>query len=86
MAGITPESAAIGQAVRAAVVQAGLTLAETAEATGIALNTLSRRVNGVIPFTWPELVLIAEVTGVSCTELATSAERIAERTTAKASA
>lgn len=45
----------------------------------MALNTLSRRVNGLLPFTWPELVKVAGVTGVTCAELVTSAQRIHDR-------
>lgn len=86
MAGISAEAAAIGQAVRGAIAQADLTQAEAAERTGIAPNTLSRRINGLLPFTWTEIVRIADVTGVTATELAASATRIAERGTDKASA
>lgn len=80
MTRIAPEAAAIGQAVKAAVVAAGLTLAEAAVESDMTVNTFSRRVNGTIPFTWPELVRVADTTGVTVAELATSAERIAERT------
>lgn len=79
MAQLDPHSAAIGQAVRGAIAQAGLTQAEAAGRLGMALNTLSRRVNGLLPFTWPELVKVAEVTGVTCAELVMSAQRIHER-------
>lgn len=78
---VDPQAVAIGQAARGAIAQAGLTLAETAEQTGIALNTLSRRVNGAVPFTWPEIVQIAAVTGVTPSELAANAVRIADRRT-----
>ncbi len=77
---LTPEAVAIGQAVRGAIAQAGMTQAETAMKSGMALNTLSRRINGILPFTWPELVAISAVTGVTCSELAANAERIAART------
>lgn len=76
---IDPQAVAIGQAVRGAIAQAGLTQADVAERTGIALNTLSRRINGLLPFTWPELVRIADVTDVSVSDLAAAAVRIAER-------
>lgn len=72
--------------MRGAIAQADLTLEQTAGLTGMAINTLSRRVNGLLPFTWPEIVRIAEVTGVTATELAASACRIAERQTEKATA
>lgn len=80
---LDPHAVAMGQAVRGAIAQAGLTLAETAPRTDMALNTLSRRVNGSLPFTWPEIVQIAEITGLTATELATSAARIADRLTEK---
>lgn len=76
---IDPEAVAIGRAVRGAVATAGLTLAEAAEQTGIALSTLSRRVNGTLPFTFPELVKVAMVCGVKVSDLALAAERIALR-------
>lgn len=69
----------MGQAVQGAIAQAGLTQALTAEATGMALNTLSRRINGHLPFTWPELVGIAKVTDLSISDLVASAERIHNR-------
>lgn len=81
MATIDPEAVAIGQAVRGAIAQAGLTQAEAADRAGMALKTFSGRVNGLFPFTWPELVRIAAVTGVTCAELATTATRIADRST-----
>lgn len=74
----------MGQAVRGAIAQADLTLAETADKTDMALNTLSRRVNGNSPFTWPEIVRIAEVTDVTCSALVANAVRIAERGNIKA--
>lgn len=79
MAHIDPRSVAMGQAVRGAIAQAGLTQALTAEAADMALNTLSRRINGSIPFTWPELARLAEVTGLNTSDLIASAERILNR-------
>lgn len=72
--------------MKAAIVEAGLSIIETAPLAGMTVNTLSRRVNGTIPFTWPEIVRISSVTGVSCTEIVASAERIAERLTGQAKA
>ncbi|MGH3631497.1 MAG: helix-turn-helix domain-containing protein [Sciscionella sp.] len=77
-----PQAIAVGRAVRAALAGAGLTQAEAAIAAGISLQTLSRRINGQMPFTWPELVRIANVTEVGVTELAASAVRIAEKESA----
>lgn len=82
MTGIDPHSVAIGAAVRGAIASAELTQAEAAEGIGVAVNTFSRRINGLLPFTWPELVRVAALTGVPVTELAASAERIANRDTA----
>jgi hypothetical protein len=73
---IDPESVAIGRAVRGAFAAAGLSLADASVETGIALSTLSRRVNGTLPFTFPELVRIASVCGLRVSDLTLSAERI----------
>lgn len=69
----------MGQAVRGAIATAGLTQAEAAERIDMALNTLSRRINGALPFTWPELVRIARTTDVACSDLVAAAERIVSR-------
>lgn len=74
-----PEAVAIGRAVRGAIATAGLSLSDVSAATSIALSTLSRRVNGSLPFTFPELCRVAEVCGVKVSDLALSAERIAQR-------
>lgn len=79
MALIDPHAVAIGAAVRGAIAAASLTQAEAAARAGMALNTFSRRVNGLLPFTWPEIARIADVTGVTVLELATNADRIAKR-------
>lgn len=76
---IDPEAVAIGRAVRGAIATAGLSLAETADLAGITLSTLSRRVNGTLPFTFPELAKIATVCDVKVSDLALAAERIAAR-------
>jgi transcriptional regulator with XRE-family HTH domain len=69
----------MGAAVRGAFAQANITQAEAAGPVGISLQSLSRRVNGLLPFTWTELVRIAELTGVSVSDLVASAERISGR-------
>lgn len=74
-----PDAAAIGQAVRGAIAQADLSLAATAEKVGLAVNTFSRRINGLLPFTWPELVRVSVVTGVPVSEIVAAAERIKAR-------
>lgn len=73
---IDPEAVAIGRAVRGAMATAGLTIGQLATETGISLSTLSRRVNGTLPFTFPELVQIAAVCDVRVSDLALAAERI----------
>lgn len=79
---IDPESVAIGRAVRGAIVSAGMSLAEAADQVGIAKRTLSRRVNGTLPFTFPELVKIADVCDIRVSDLAIAAERIAAKAVA----
>lgn len=79
MAGIDQHAVAIGSAVRGALAAAGFTQAEAAEGVGVALNTFSRRINGLLPFTWPEIVRVAALTGTTPSELAAQAERIASR-------
>lgn len=77
-----PEAVAIGRAVRGAIATAGLSLSEAADQTDIALSTLSRRVNGTLPFTFPELVRVALLCDVKVSDLALAAERIAGRASA----
>lgn len=74
------DQAAMVSAVRGAIAQAGLTQAELADEADIAINTLSRRLNGWSPFTWPEITAIAAATKVSAIDLASAAERISQRT------
>lgn len=74
---LDPHSVAIGAAIRGAIAQAGLTQAEAAQRSGIALNTLSRRINGLLPFSWPEVVALAKVTNTTAPELAATAARLA---------
>jgi plasmid maintenance system antidote protein VapI len=76
---IDPKAVAIGRAVRGAIATAGLTMTEAAEQSHITLSTLSRRVNGALPFTFPELVRMAAVCGTRVTDLAAAAERIMDK-------
>lgn len=79
MVRIDPYAVAIGDAVRGAIAQAGLTQEEAAANAGLSTNTLSRRINGSLPFTWPEIVRLARITDTTPSELATRAERIATK-------
>ena len=79
---IDREAIAIGRAARGAIATAGLSLAEAAAATGITLSTMSRRVNGTLPFTFPELVRLAGACGVRVSDIAASAERILDKAAA----
>lgn len=76
---IDPEAVAIGRAVRGALATAGVTIGDASEQTGIALSTLSRRINGSIPFTFPELVKVAALCNIRVSDLAAAAERSAGR-------
>ncbi len=80
MTHVSPESLAIYRAVRCAIRAAGMTHDQVAEQPGIALNTLSPRVNDSIPFAWVEPVTIAGVTGTAVSDIAVSAVRIASDT------
>lgn len=71
-------SRSMAQAVKAAISASRLTQAEVARRADMALNTFSRRMTGSVPFTWPELVRIAAVLGVSCTDLVASAEGLVD--------
>ena len=79
MSQIDPLAVAIGTAVRGAITEAGLTNTSFAHEAGFALNSLSRRINGHQPFDFPELVRVANVTGVPLMEIVARAERILER-------
>ncbi|TCJ23051.1 hypothetical protein [Nocardioides jejuensis] len=82
MTSIDPSSAAMGQAVRGALAQAGLTQDDSAPLLNMGLNSLSRRINGLLPFKWPELVQVSTLTGVPLLDLVTNAERIAAKAAA----
>lgn len=79
MAHIDPLAAAIGLAARTHLTAAGLTLTQYAENAPMPRNSLSRRVNGLIPFTWPEIARLAEVTGSSIADIAATAEGILKK-------
>ncbi|MFC8600149.1 MULTISPECIES: helix-turn-helix domain-containing protein [unclassified Isoptericola] len=74
---LNTEALAIGHAVKAAISHAGLSQVEIADDAGIALTSLSRRLNGHIPFTFPELVRVCRVLDLNVGDLAERAERIA---------
>lgn len=67
---------AIGLVVASVIREADLTLKEFGQQAGIPHVTLSRRINGHVPFTWPELVKVSDVTGVSLAEIADRAQRL----------
>lgn len=73
---VDAETRAIGQAARGAVAEADMTQDEVARAIGLSLSSLSRRLNGQLPFTYPELVRLADTTGVTVGDLVARAERI----------
>jgi transcriptional regulator with XRE-family HTH domain len=79
MARLDPHAVAIGTAVRAAITEAGYSVVSFAKVAGIPKNTMSRRVTGLVPINYPELVQISELTGVSLSELVARAERISTR-------
>ena len=70
---------ALATAVREAVEQRGRTQREVADAVGIPLTTLSRKIRGLTPFDAVELAGIAEFLGTSLIDLALRAERIASK-------
>lgn len=73
-------SVAMGRAVRGAIAQAGLTQADVAERIpGLSLPTLSRRINGALPFTWPELVAICALADTPVADVVGAAVRMANR-------
>lgn len=67
---------ALGYAVRYAIKAADLTLAQVSQQTGIMPTTLSRRMNGSMPFKLSELVKIARVCGVKVSDLVFQAEQL----------
>lgn len=71
-----PHAVAIGKAARGALAAAGKNIRSAAPLLDMSTNSLSRRINGTLPFTWPELVKVSELTGTPIHELAATAERI----------
>lgn len=70
------EAVAIGRAVKGAIVTAGRTQAEVSERAEIPLKTLSRRISGEVPFTFPELIRVARVLRCSLADLTDRAQHI----------
>lgn len=79
MGQIDPLAVAIGAAVRGASVEAGISLTQLAESAGFSWQSLSRRVNGHLAFTYPELVRVAGVTDTTLVDLIARADSIAKR-------
>lgn len=67
---------AVGRAVRGAIAGSSHSRADVAEAIGLSLRSLDRRILGHLPFTVPELMNIAEICDVPTTELLARVERI----------
>jgi hypothetical protein len=74
----------MGRAVRGAVARKGWTLAQTGQSIGIAERSMTRRVSGLLPFTWPELVRISEALDIELSEILDVAEREAAQIAASA--
>lgn len=55
----------VGELVKAAIIAAERTKTWTARKAGIARNTFSRKLNGHVDFTVPELARIAKVLGIA---------------------
>ena len=69
MATTTDTSKGIARAVSAALRGAGIAQRGAAEATGIPITTLSRRLTGKAPFTTDELHVLADLVGCKVTDL-----------------
>lgn len=67
---------AVGRAVRGAIAATTLSRADVAEAMGISLRSMHRRILGEIPFTVPELMSIAQICDVSLGDLIARVERM----------
>lgn len=77
MARLDPHAVAIGTAARGAITEAGYSIASFAKASGIPINTLSRRINGHTPLDYAEMIQVSTITGLPLSELVARAERIA---------
>lgn len=79
MTSTSPDSVAIGSAVRGAIATAGLKQTDAAELIDLSINTFNRKVNGQIAFTFPDLVKVAEITGTDVRDLVETAIRLTKR-------
>ena len=84
MAPKDPLAVAVGRAVRRAIEDAGLTQADAGDSIGLSKRSMSRRITGHLPFTWPELVRVSDVVDVDLSDLLEDAERTAARVAAAA--
>lgn len=75
-------SAAVSDAAASAIRKRGLTQREVANASGIPLTTLHRKLSGKSPLTVIDLALICEVAGVSVLDVVLEAERNAAQVAA----
>jgi hypothetical protein len=66
----------MGNAVRGVLASAGYSIATAAPELGMGVNTLSRRVNGLLPFTWPEIARVANLTRTPTVEIVATADRL----------
>lgn len=58
-----------------ALTDAGISRREAADRSGIPLTTLMRRLRGHSPFTYLELVTLADIAGVRVSDIAAAAEQ-----------
>lgn len=75
---------ATGRSVKGVAAVRAVDLGDLAERIGIARNSMSRRINGHIPFTWPEMFLVAEALGMEPSEILDAAQREVMRLTVMA--
>lgn len=68
-------SSALSEVVRDLLSSRGITRREAATKAGIPLTTLQRKLAGASPFNAVELAALANVAGVTLTDLALKAER-----------
>ena len=73
----TDISEALARVIRDKRAERGLSQRDLAEATGIALVTISRKERGFNPFNAIEIAAIATALGTSFTDLSLAAERVA---------
>lgn len=70
---------AIGLAVRAVILEAGITVADFGEQADIPRMSLYRRINGQVEFTYSELLKVCDIAGTTFAELVARAQKIAQR-------